>query len=175
MVQATAVWTSEEPPAYHRPSLLHDLWMHLRRSSEKVSLRNCSFLNIFRRHLFFKTGMPELRTNPLAGESEKGESGVVVEYFSQEMGFVKLDSEDGLVVLFHLNQVIMITLNMPSPSPLSDMGGKGEADGAAEGGAGGAPPQPPTSRLPRHARPSQAPRSQCLRFQVGSLPILWGP
>ena len=59
------------------------------------------------RHLFFKTGKPELRTNPLAGESEKGESGVVVEYFSQEMGFVKLDSEDGLVVLFHLNQVII--------------------------------------------------------------------
>ena len=57
------------------------------------------------RHLFFKTGTPELRTNPLAGESEKGESGVVVEYFSNEMGFVKLDSEDGLVVLFHLNQV----------------------------------------------------------------------
>ena len=56
------------------------------------------------RHLFFKTGTPELRTNPLAGESEKGESGVVVEYFSNEMGFVKLDSEDGLVVLFHLNQ-----------------------------------------------------------------------
>ena len=53
--------------------------------------------------------MPELRTNPLAGESEKAESGVVVEYFSQEMGFVKLDSEDGLVVLFHLNQVMMIT------------------------------------------------------------------
>ena len=51
--------------------------------------------------------MPELRTNPLAGESEKGESGVVVEYFSQEMGFVKLDSEDGLVVLFHLNQVMI--------------------------------------------------------------------
>ena len=49
--------------------------------------------------------MPELRTNPFAGESDKGESGVVVEYFSQEMGFVKLDSEDGLVVLFHLNQV----------------------------------------------------------------------
>ena len=51
--------------------------------------------------------MPELRTNPLAGESEKGESGVVVEYFSNEMGFVKLDSEDGLVVLFHLNQVMI--------------------------------------------------------------------
>ena len=64
-------------------------------------------MNILRRHLFFKTGMPELRTNPLAGESEKGESGVVVEYFSQEMGFVKLDSEDGLVVLFHLNQVVI--------------------------------------------------------------------
>ena len=43
----------------------------------------------------------------MAGESEKGESGVVVEYFSQEMGFVKLDSEDGLVVLFHLNQVVI--------------------------------------------------------------------
>ena len=57
------------------------------------------------RHLFFKTGTPELRTNPLAGESEKGESGVIVEYFSNEMGFVKLDSEDGLVVLFHLNQM----------------------------------------------------------------------
>ena len=57
------------------------------------------------RHLFFKTGTPELRTNPLAGESDKGEAGVVVEYFSNEMGFVKLDSEDGLVVLFHLNQM----------------------------------------------------------------------
>ena len=43
----------------------------------------------------------------MAGESEKGESGVVVEYFSNEMGFVKLDSEDGLVVLFHLNQVMI--------------------------------------------------------------------
>ena len=41
----------------------------------------------------------------MAGESEKGESGVIVEYFSNEMGFVKLDSEDGLVVLFHLNQM----------------------------------------------------------------------
>ena len=30
---------------------------------------------------------------------------MVVEYFSNEMGFVKLDSEDGLVVLFHLNQM----------------------------------------------------------------------
>ena len=41
----------------------------------------------------------------MAGESEKGESGVIVEYFSNEMGFVKLDSEDGLVVLFHLSQM----------------------------------------------------------------------
>ena len=41
----------------------------------------------------------------MAGESEKAESGVIVEYFSNEMGFVKLDSEDGLVVLFHLNQM----------------------------------------------------------------------
>ena len=30
---------------------------------------------------------------------------MIVEYFSNEMGFVKLDSEDGLVVLFHLNQM----------------------------------------------------------------------
>ena len=83
------------------------------------------FVNILRRHLFFKMGMPELRTNPLAGESEKGESGVVVEYFSQEMGFVKLDSEDGLVVIFHLNQV-RITFGRSQPLQLSDMGGKGE-------------------------------------------------
>ena len=68
------------------------------------------------RHLFFKTGTPELRTNPLAGESDKGEAGVVVEYFSNEMGFVKLDSEDGLVVLFHLNQVGLKTLS-PTSSP----------------------------------------------------------
>ena len=34
---------------------------------------------------------------------------MVVEYFSNEMGFVKLDSEDGLVVLFHLNQVMIPT------------------------------------------------------------------
>ena len=47
----------------------------------------------------------------MAGESEKAESGVVVEYFSQEMGFVKLDSEDGLVVLFHLNQVMITDHN----------------------------------------------------------------
>ena len=79
--------------------------------------------------------MPELRTNPLAGESEKGESGVVVEYFSQEMGFVKLDSEDGLVVLFHLNQVIIngsLCLNHCDHQP-SDVGAKGEPDGVAEG------------------------------------------
>ena len=53
----------------------------------------------------------------MAGESEKGESGVIVEYFSNEMGFVKLDSEDGLVVLFHLNQVGLKTISPPSPSP----------------------------------------------------------
>ena len=68
----------------------------------------------------------------MAGESEKGESGVVVEYFSQEMGFVKLDSEDGLVVLFHLNQVrITCGRSQPPSWQLSDMGGEGEEDGAS--------------------------------------------
>ena len=54
----------------------------------------------------------------MAGESEKAESGVVVEYFSNEMGFVKLDSEDGLVVLFHLNQVGLKTISPPTSPPL---------------------------------------------------------
>ena len=133
MFQATAMWTSEAPPAYHRPSLLLDLGMHLRRWRE---IREIPVNHLFVcRHLFFKTGKPELRTNPLAGESEKGESGVVVEYFSQEMGFVKLDSEDGLVVLFHLNQVMIkrsLCLNHCHHQP-SDVGAKGEPYGAAEG------------------------------------------
>ena len=50
------------------------------------------------------------KTNPLAGTPDIVISAKVQEYFSLEMGFLKLDSDRG-VVLFHLNQVWTEGLN----------------------------------------------------------------
>ena len=87
-LQATAVWTSDCPPSnYLNTRLVTTLSLQLRR------------------HLSCLTGKIEFRTNPLAGQTDTAVSGRVVEYFSRDMGFVKLDIEDGNVVMFHLNQV----------------------------------------------------------------------
>jgi len=86
-LQATAVWTSEHPPPYHSPLLRHSLDLHLRR------------------HLFFKTGRSDLRTNPLAGETSAVVRGVVVEYLSGDLGLAKLEGGEGDVAIFHLSQV----------------------------------------------------------------------
>jgi len=87
-LQATAVWKRKDPPAnYKTEDLLQNLNLTLNQ------------------HIFSETGDTLYKTNPLAGTPDFVVSAKVQEYFSLEMGFLKLDSGDRGVVLFHLNQV----------------------------------------------------------------------
>jgi len=87
-LQATAVWTSKDPPKdYKTVDLLTDLNLRLTD------------------YIFTQTKDPKLLTNPLAGASDCVVSAKVQEYFSLEMGFLQLDSGDRGVVMFHLDQV----------------------------------------------------------------------
>ena len=54
--------------------------------------------------ILHQTGDPRYQADPLLGLEESLQRGEVVEYFSQEMGLVKLLT-NGRTVLFHLNQV----------------------------------------------------------------------
>ena len=86
--QATAVWLSQEvPPArqYKSSELVAQL-----------SLRLHDFI-------LHQTGDPRYQADPLLGLKDSLQPGEVVEYFSPEMGLLRLDT--GSTVLFHLNQV----------------------------------------------------------------------
>merc|ERR1719312_1084406 len=87
-LQATAVWKRRDPPTnYKSEDLLQNLNL------------------VLNQHIFSETGDSLFKTNPLAGTPDFVVSAKVQEYFSFEMGFLKLDSGDRGVVLFHLNQI----------------------------------------------------------------------
>ena len=88
-LQATAVWLSKEvpPPRQYKSSEL----------VSELSLKLHDFI-------LHQTGDPRYQADPLLGLKESLQRGEVVEYFSQEMGLVKL-LINGRTVLFHLNQV----------------------------------------------------------------------
>ena len=86
-LQATAVWTSSQPPPYlQQVSLLPELRLRL---SE---------------HLFRTTKEEQFKTNPLAGAGDLCVPGTVVEFISQEVGLIRLESTQD-TALFHLEQV----------------------------------------------------------------------
>jgi len=85
-LQATAVWTSRQPPQYLQASLLPELRLRL---SE---------------HLFRTTKEEQYKTNPLAGAGDLCVLGTVVEFISQEAGLIRLDGTQD-AALFHLEQV----------------------------------------------------------------------
>ena len=86
-LQATAVWTSRQPPQYlQQTSLLPELRLRL---SE---------------HLFRTTREEQYKTNPLAGAGDLCVLGTVVEFISQEAGLIRLDGTQD-AALFHLEQV----------------------------------------------------------------------
>ena len=86
-LQATAVWTSREPPQYlQQASLLPELRLRL---SE---------------HLFRTTKEEQYKTNPLSGAGDLCVPGTVVEFISQEAGLIRLDGTQD-TALFHLEQV----------------------------------------------------------------------
>ena len=53
--------------------------------------------------ILHQTGDPRYQADPLLGLKESLQPGEVEEYFSPEMGLLRLDT--GRAVLFHLNQV----------------------------------------------------------------------
>ena len=53
--------------------------------------------------ILHQTGDPRYQADPLLGLRDSLQPGEVVEYFSPEMGLLRLDT--GSTVLFHLNQV----------------------------------------------------------------------
>ena len=87
-LQATAVWMSKEVPQAKQY-----------KSSELVSELSLKLHDF----ILHRTGDPRYQADPLLGLQGSLMRGEVVEYFSPEMGLVKLDT--GRTVLFHLNQV----------------------------------------------------------------------
>ena len=96
-LQATAVWLSKEAPKakqYKSAELVSEL-----------SLKLYDFI-------LHQSGDPRYQADPLLGLKDALQLGEVVEYFSPEMGLVRLDT--GRAVLFHLNQVIYFYLYFAS-------------------------------------------------------------
>jgi hypothetical protein len=78
----------------------------------KILQQTIENLNLtLNQHIFSETGATLYKTNPLTGTPDCVMSAKIQEYFSLEMGFLKLDSGDHGVVLFHLNQVWTEGLN----------------------------------------------------------------
>ena len=91
-LQATAVWTSSQPPQYlEQTTLLQELRLRL---SE---------------HLFRTTKEEQYKTNPLAGAGDLCVPGTVVEFISQEVGLIRLESTQD-TALFHLEQVSIFSI-----------------------------------------------------------------
>ena len=87
-MQATSVWLSKEVPKANQY-----------KSSELVSELTLKLHDF----ILHRTGDTRYQADPLLGLQDTLQRGEVVEFFTVEMGLIKLHT--GRTVLFHLNQV----------------------------------------------------------------------